>query len=235
MTNDAAKQRCQEDGGHLADVKTQDLHNFLVSQIMKVDGSESHWIGLQYLSGEWRWSDGTAAVFTNWAPGEPNNPDQQCVNLRQPVGFRWDDNQCTKTKHFICQIGSVITCPIRYELFMGKCYRFSVDRKPYNESRATCHEEGGRLATVKNNETHNFLANHVRATTKAHTWIGLTDEATEGLWVWDYGTLLVGDGIWGTGEPNGGTRENCVHMYPKKDYLWNDSACPSSYYYICEI
>ncbi|XP_035694221.1 C-type lectin domain family 4 member F-like [Branchiostoma floridae] len=118
---------------------------------------------------------------------------------------------------------------------MGKCYRFSVDRKPYNESRATCHEEGGRLATVKNNETHNFLANHVRATTKAHTWIGLSDQETEGLWVWDDGTLRVGDGFWGTKEPNGGTRENCVHIYPDKDYRWNDSTCPSSYYYICEI
>ncbi|XP_078613677.1 alpha-N-acetylgalactosamine-specific lectin-like [Branchiostoma floridae x Branchiostoma japonicum] len=141
----------------------------------------------------------------------------------------------SQLEQMVRDTGSVITCPARYELFMGKCYRFSVDRKPYNESRATCHEEGGRLATVKNIETHNFLANHVRATTKAHTWIGLTDEATEGLWVWDDGTLLVGDGIWGTKEPNGGTRENCVHIYPDKDYRWNDSTCPSSYYYMCEI
>ncbi|XP_035692701.1 CD209 antigen-like protein A [Branchiostoma floridae] len=131
------------------------------------------------------------------------------------------------------QAGSAISCPTRYELFMGRCYRFSVDHKSYNESRATCHEEGGRLATVKNNETHNFLANRVRATTKAHTWIGLTDEATDGLWVWDDGTLRVGDGFWGAKEPNGGTRE--IHIYPDKDYRWNDSTCPSSYYYICEI
>ncbi|XP_078693199.1 alpha-N-acetylgalactosamine-specific lectin-like isoform X3 [Branchiostoma floridae x Branchiostoma belcheri] len=128
-----------------------------------------------------------------------------------------------------------VTCPARYELFNGNCYRFSIDQKPYNESQAICHEEGGHLATVKNNETHNFLANHVRAATQESTWIGLTDVATEGLWVWDDGTLLFGEGIWGTNEPNGGTRENCAHIYPSKDYRWNDRACPNSQYYICEI
>ncbi|XP_066267572.1 C-type lectin domain family 4 member F-like [Branchiostoma lanceolatum] len=133
------------------------------------------------------------------------------------------------------QLEERIRSKARYELFKGTCYRFSADQKPYNESQHTCNEEGGRLATVKTNETHNFLTNHVRATTKAHTWIGLSDVETEGVWIWDDGTVLVGEGMWGTSEPNGGTRENCVHIYPAKDYLWNDSTCPSSYYYICEI
>ncbi|XP_066266733.1 perlucin-like protein [Branchiostoma lanceolatum] len=131
---------------------------------------------------------------------------------------------------------AVITCPARYELFKGTCYRFSTDQKPYNESQHTCNEEGGRLATVKTNETHNFLTNHVRATTKAHTWIGLSDVETEGVWIWEDGTVLVGDGIWGTNEPNGGTRENCVHFYHGVyNYRWNDVPCARSYFYICEI
>ncbi|XP_066266211.1 perlucin-like protein [Branchiostoma lanceolatum] len=132
---------------------------------------------------------------------------------------------------------SPATCPAGYQLFQRTCYRFSTDQKPYNESRNTCHGEGGRLATVKTNETHNFLANHVRAIAQSHTWIGLSDMETEGVWVWDDGTLLVGEGVWGRGEPNGGTRENCAHLsiYGFHDYRWNDSTCPSSYYYICEI
>nr|ABY54815.1 c-type lectin 2 [Branchiostoma belcheri] len=127
------------------------------------------------------------------------------------------------------------TCPARYELFNGNCYRFSTDQKPYNEAQAICQEEVVIWQPAKNNETHDFLANHVRDTTKGNTWIGLSDVVTEGQWVWDDGTLLVGDGIWGTGEPNGGTVENCVHIYPLKDYRWNDSTCPTSRYYICEI
>ncbi|XP_078614141.1 perlucin-like protein isoform X2 [Branchiostoma floridae x Branchiostoma japonicum] len=126
-------------------------------------------------------------------------------------------------------------CPVGYQRFQRTCYRFSTDRKPHRKARDTCHGEGGRLATVKDQETHDFLANHVRATTRANTWIGLTDEATEGSWVWDDGTSLVGDGIWGPYEPNGGTRENCADIYPSKNYRWNDHSCPSSNYYICEF
>ncbi|KAI8503937.1 High affinity choline transporter 1 [Branchiostoma belcheri] len=130
---------------------------------------------------------------------------------------------------------SAVTCPARYWLFNGNCYRFSTDKKPYSEARDTCHGEGGILATVKDEGTHNFLANHVRATTQQRTWIGLSDLATEGLWVWDDGTLLFGEGIWKTNEPNGGRRENCVHIYTSRGYRWNDIACSNPYYYICEI
>ncbi|XP_078693202.1 perlucin-like protein [Branchiostoma floridae x Branchiostoma belcheri] len=135
------------------------------------------------------------------------------------------------------EITEPFSCPAGYQKFNRACYRFSTDQKPYSEARDTCHREGGILATAKDEETHNFLANHVRATTQGNTWIGLTDLATDGLWVWDDGTSLLGEGIWGTGpdEPNGGTWENCAHIYPSKDYRWNDSTCPSSYYYICEI
>ncbi|XP_035694040.1 CD209 antigen-like protein A [Branchiostoma floridae] len=126
-------------------------------------------------------------------------------------------------------------CPVGYQRFQRTCYRFSTDQKPYSEARAICHGEGGRLATVKDQETHDFLTNHVRATTRANTWIGLSDQEAEGLWVWDDGTSLVGDGIWATDEPNGGTRENCAHIKPTRDYRWNDGPCPSSIYYICEF
>ncbi|XP_019639478.1 PREDICTED: perlucin-like protein isoform X3 [Branchiostoma belcheri] len=128
-----------------------------------------------------------------------------------------------------------VSCPADYQKFNRTCYRFSTDKKPYSEARDTCHGEGGILATVKDEDTHNFLANHVSSTTHRNTWIGLSDLATEGLWVWDDGTLLLGQGIWGTGEPNGGRGENCAHIFPSKNYRWNDGPCSRSYNYICEI
>ncbi|KAI8507062.1 hypothetical protein Bbelb_155010 [Branchiostoma belcheri] len=78
MTYEAAKQTCVSHGGHLADVKTQELHDFILSKIQKVDRGRDYWIGLNDLTVEnsWTWSDGTSVsdgVFTNWAPGEPNN------------------------------------------------------------------------------------------------------------------------------------------------------------------
>ncbi|XP_066266209.1 perlucin-like protein isoform X1 [Branchiostoma lanceolatum] len=157
-------------------------------------------------------------------------------NLKERVAQLEERIRDTGTCIFTCNTTeSPTTCPAGYQQFQRTCYRFSTDQKPYSEARDTCHGEGGRLATVKTNWTHDFLANHVRATTHANTWIGLSDVETEGVWIWDDGTLLAGDGIWGTGEPNSGTGENCAHIYPDKDYRWNDSNCPRSYYYICEV
>ncbi|KAI8503936.1 hypothetical protein Bbelb_180040 [Branchiostoma belcheri] len=128
-----------------------------------------------------------------------------------------------------------VFCPAGYQNFSRACYRFSTDGKPYTAARDTCHGEGGILATAKDEETHNFLTNHVRATTQQNTWIGLSDLANEGLWVWDDGIVFGGGGFWGTGEPNGGRVENCAHIRPLINYRWNDIACPNPYYYICEI
>ncbi|KAI8507060.1 hypothetical protein Bbelb_154990 [Branchiostoma belcheri] len=77
-TYEAAKLTCVSHGGHLADAKTQELHDLLLSEIQKVDGSSNYWIGLndRTVENSWTWSDGTPVsdgVFTNWAPGEPNN------------------------------------------------------------------------------------------------------------------------------------------------------------------
>ncbi|KAI8485756.1 hypothetical protein Bbelb_365900 [Branchiostoma belcheri] len=93
-TYEAARETCVSHGGRLADIKTQELHDLLLSEIKKVDGSSNYWIGLNDLTVEnnWTWSDGTLVsgyVFTNWAPGEPNNGagrGQDCGQLWKEEG-----------------------------------------------------------------------------------------------------------------------------------------------------
>ncbi|XP_066280344.1 hepatocyte growth factor-like [Branchiostoma lanceolatum] len=110
MTFNAAKKTCAAVGGHLADVKTKALHDFLVTEIQDVDHDTgtSYWIGLHRLISEWTWSDGTPVSFTNWAPGEPlarQLQDRHCGQLWAWAGFLWDDQFCHYQNHFICQIG----------------------------------------------------------------------------------------------------------------------------------
>ncbi|XP_035689154.1 macrophage mannose receptor 1-like [Branchiostoma floridae] len=107
MTYVAAAQTCAADGGRLAVVKSQDVQDFLVAMIAEVNAGTDYWIGLLQMTGGWTWSDGTAvnSGFTNWAPGEPNNVDEQCGQLLQVRGFKWDDTRCYYQKHFVCQIG----------------------------------------------------------------------------------------------------------------------------------
>ncbi|XP_066263244.1 uncharacterized protein [Branchiostoma lanceolatum] len=112
MTYSDAQQACAVDGGHLADEKTQELHDFLVSLIQESGAGGDYWIGLQgvRIDNTWTWSDGTPisdCSFTNWAPGEPGNtPDSPvCGQLWTGAGLKWDDDFCHFQKNFICQIG----------------------------------------------------------------------------------------------------------------------------------
>ncbi|XP_019634973.1 PREDICTED: E-selectin-like [Branchiostoma belcheri] len=116
-TRDAAKQTCAADGGHLVDIKTEALHNFLVEMInVNAGGGTDYWIGLSDDEGgnDFTWSDGTPVDdcgYSNWAPGEPRNvPTTGCVQLWSDHDFKWDDDLCGQNKSFICQKGDQGMC-----------------------------------------------------------------------------------------------------------------------------
>jgi len=57
---------------------------------------ESHWIGFtdEDEEGQFRWLDGSAAEYTNWNSGEPNNwaGNEQCTEMNGHGG--WNDGNC---------------------------------------------------------------------------------------------------------------------------------------------
>ena len=62
-----------------------------------------------------------------------------------------------------------------------------------------------------------------------HYWIGLTDSATEGHFIWQHSSKPLGWSNWEGGEPNNNFgNEDCVlllkSLYNRK---WNDADCGS--------
>ncbi|KAI8486417.1 hypothetical protein Bbelb_359160 [Branchiostoma belcheri] len=239
-TYEAAKQTCLSNGGHLADVKTQELHDFLLSEIQKVDGSRDYWIGLNDLKVEktWTWSDGTPVsecVFTNWAPGQPNNygQGQDCAHLWKGKGFKWDDDGCGKQKYFICQIGFgdesscrrsegkptdvgmqstlelfyTADCPEDYQLFQGICYKAFNFAADFQQSVIRCVKDGGTLAMPRDKKTNEFLVGLKKLVDQKSPFrFGLHDILDENVWRWMDGQELGDFTDWGPGEPNDAKR-----------------------------
>ena len=117
-----------------------------------------------------------------------------------------------------------------------RCYRyFSQDGLSYQQMQAKCVQAGGELARV-DNDKQSALVNKLAG--KARAFIGLTDAATEGHWMWADGTAPTYTN-WGAGEPNdrqviGG--EDCAIINWGTAGKWNDAKCNSNDYsegYVC--
>jgi len=79
-------------GGNLVTVNDAAENQFLVNTF---GGTEGLWIGLtdEVTEGTFKWANGEAVTYTNWAPGEPNNgggdQDYAFINFVNPG--QWDD------------------------------------------------------------------------------------------------------------------------------------------------
>uniref|UniRef100_I3JBT7 Hepatic lectin-like n=1 Tax=Oreochromis niloticus TaxID=8128 RepID=I3JBT7_ORENI len=93
-------------------------------------------------------------------------------------------------------------CEEGWEQHGGKCYYFSTNKSSWNESRDECRAKGGDLE---------FLGKKVRGMMTDHEdkfWIGLTDSAEQGRWLWVDGSPL--------------------------NKSWSDTSCKVSHRSICE-
>eukprot|EP00961_Rhodomonas_salina_P019557 263361-Rhodomonas_salina.1 len=101
---------CVELGGHLASIISEG-DQALVQQLAINVGS-TVWIGFndKTTEGTFAWSDVSAAEYTNWNGGEPNDfgNGEDCTEFRSEGG-RWNDNSCERTFHFVCSKGSRFT------------------------------------------------------------------------------------------------------------------------------
>uniref|UniRef100_A0A3B3BHP6 C-type lectin domain-containing protein n=1 Tax=Oryzias melastigma TaxID=30732 RepID=A0A3B3BHP6_ORYME len=98
-----AEDHCSRQQGHLASIHSQEELSFLTA-----------WVGLNDIKSEnqFVYTDGTPADFLPWAPGQPDNwqDNEDCIHLRghnhaEPGLF--NDDFCTSTREYICKKGGI--------------------------------------------------------------------------------------------------------------------------------
>jgi len=133
----------------------------------------------------------------------------------------WNPAQCS------CTTGS---CPSGYTLESGgtKCYILRTGQSSWSDASARCMAAGDqRLATITSSTQQTAVAS---LTSGQQAYIGLSDSATEGTFLWTDGSSL-GTGLspnWASNQPatSGSTaaaNQDCVKM--KTDGTWDDVGC----------
>eukprot|EP00063_Salmo_salar_P083259 XP_014058094.1 PREDICTED: CD209 antigen-like protein C isoform X2 [Salmo salar] len=120
------------------------------------------------------------------------------------------------------------SCPDGWRKFDCSCYFLSIESKTWEESRQDCLNRGGNLVIIQSREEQDYIK-----TFMVMSWIGLTDEDSEGNWTWVDNTQLTTEEYWNFDEPNGGREENCGMIWWNYD-AWKDASCFERRPWICE-
>nr|XP_020853774.1 C-type lectin domain family 5 member A isoform X3 [Phascolarctos cinereus] len=118
---------------------------------------------------------------------------------------------------------STTGCPIRWDLYKGRCYFFSTNEENWNNSHVRCSNEGATLAIINNTEEQKFLQE--RAGLEVY-FIGLRYQHSQKRWKWIDGS---------------GFQVNFTNYVPHFDCAtvglsptMDKSSCEISHRWICE-
>ncbi|CAM4659609.1 unnamed protein product [Lepidochelys olivacea] len=132
----------------------------------------------------------------------------------------------------LCSCSCHVCTPCRrgWTFFQDSCYFHSRSLGTWDVANRSCASLGALLLQVTS------LAEqaHIMASMKApSSWMGLTDQALEGAWMWMDGTHSAANAsYWQTGEPNGRQKENCALV--RQDGHWYDAPCTEQHHWVCE-
>ncbi len=141
---------------------------------------------------------------------------------------------------------AVPMCPTGYATLGSSTsrYRESTATASWTAAAADCNDDddGGTFTgfthLVVIGDDAERLALTVPAAITGNTWVGLSDRAVEGSFVWvtaepTGGYPVVGQQPpWDNGDPDGGDPDDCVRF--KNSFTYEDKACTDANSYVCE-
>ena len=117
-----------------------------------------------------------------------------------------------------------------YKITPPPIYTLMNDALSWGDANAACLAAGLQLATVESAAQNALLVTVAAGNT---VWIGGTDAASEGTWLWSPSNTLLSYFNWAAREPNGLTHENCLVAYSSG--TWNDDGCTKKKKYACQL
>ncbi len=106
--------------------------------------------------------------------------------------------------------------------YAGSFFKLVQGAFTYPQAAADAAAKHGRVASFPETDDYSRMASKARQTTQGYLWIGLSDAAAEGAWLWTDGTTPTYS-WWPAGEPSGGATENHV-VIMEYSTLWADTS-----------
>jgi hypothetical protein len=177
-------------------------------------------------------------LFLNWYPKPTGDGDgdgvpdvvDNCPEISNPDQANQDQSpfNCASGTDCLAKTGCALT-------LQGESSYLLCSGTPasWADARTFCQQRGADLVIVDDAAENDWLASQELGA----AWLGASDSAVEGTWVWVDGSSL-GYANWNTTEPsNSGGIENCLQLLGGDATTlgkWNDTDCTAVLPFVCE-
>ncbi|KAL4231668.1 hypothetical protein ACF0H5_009247 [Mactra antiquata] len=120
---------------------------------------------------------------------------------------------------------SLNTCDDEWVTFQSKCYLFGTFDLDFKAAEDFCKRQGGHLVSIRSGDEIKFIRRSVMELNAKKFWIGLTDEAVEGVWRWIDNDEIADVVDWYHTQPNQGRVSNCGAIWESRNNQWVDEPC----------
>uniref|UniRef100_A0A8W8NXL2 C-type lectin domain-containing protein n=1 Tax=Magallana gigas TaxID=29159 RepID=A0A8W8NXL2_MAGGI len=105
-------------------------------------------------------------------------------------------------------------------------YLLGLKAATWNNAQLDCSVKGAKLVEIHSPEEDvyiGYLANNLTG----NVWLGGTDVAEEGKWVWQSTGTIFSYSAWYSGQPNNYQNQDCLCLYRPYMYslAWGDGSC----------
>ncbi len=120
-------------------------------------------------------------------------------------------------------------------------YLFCAGGESFDTANSNCTSWGYHLVYVNSAAEQSFVWGQARARGVVDWWIGMTDTATEGRYLWLDGAVVWESGAavsfhsFRDGDPGTHGDEDCIEMDGPTEGMWADGACTQVQPYVCEL
>ena len=249
MTWEEAKQYCENSGGHLVTITSEDEQETVVSLLNYGANKNGYWMG-GYTETDriWKWITGEKFSYSNWDEDEPNNYRSRenvimLINAEDDTPTKWNDmadfgdpgyGYDVKNMGFICEWdynADETLLPIATTDWNGHTYHLYDVSMTWNEAKQYCENSGGHLVTITSEEEQKMIENLIVKGNKYQYWLGMSTSSGNSTWV-------TGESVsytkWDGVEPNhcsrsDGEYEQYIQIYSNKvlsgnrHFRWNDN------------
>jgi len=138
---------------------------------------------------------------------------------------------------YVISGGTPDTCCAAGTTHCGPAYTLMHEELSWSDANAACRAAGMELASVHSAEENDALLATVASNT---VWIGGSDSAYKGTWVWSPSGTPLSYTNWASGQPdNSGGTQDCLafnyQLYVTNSGKWDDQSCTGTKKYVCQI